>query len=337
MLHQADLATKPPSVEYGLSNAMLKAWWSQQNIFITNTFSLRPGDNNKIENLCVKKAEAVEELQDLYGVTQYPFMPLSGKYILPRYFVELYRLRKELLEVKPNLVLTCGATAMWALSGASTISKLRGAVATSDFIPGQKFLPMFHPAFVMRNWSARPICVADLLKAKREQEFSELRRPNRYVHVDPTIEEVEAYCDNIITNPPKILGCDIETVRDQLEMISFATSTTMSMSIPLIDKSKPNWNYWESIEDEVRAWKAITDVLHSEVGKCWQNGAAFDLVRLNALGIKVNANRDDTMLLSHSLYPEMQKGLAFLGSIHTNEVAWKLMRRKRQDVEKRDE
>jgi hypothetical protein len=32
------------------------------------------------------------------------------------------------------------------------------------------------------------------------------------------------------------------------------------------------------------------------------------------------------MILHHSMYPEMPKSLAFLGSIYTNEVAWKKMR-----------
>jgi len=43
------------------------------------------------------------------------------------------------------------------------------------------------------------------------------------------------------------------------------------------------------------------------------------------------------MLLHHALYPELPKGLGFLGSIYTNEASWKLMRRERSDTVKRDE
>jgi hypothetical protein len=43
------------------------------------------------------------------------------------------------------------------------------------------------------------------------------------------------------------------------------------------------------------------------------------------------------MLLHHSLFPEMLKGLGFLGSIYTNEQSWKLMSRPKADTEKRDE
>jgi hypothetical protein len=42
------------------------------------------------------------------------------------------------------------------------------------------------------------------------------------------------------------------------------------------------------------------------------------------------------MLLHHALYPEMQKGLGFLGSIYSNEPAWKLLRGKAEELKKDD-
>ena len=42
------------------------------------------------------------------------------------------------------------------------------------------------------------------------------------------------------------------------------------------------------------------------------------------------------MLLHHALYPEMLKGLGFLGSIYSEEIAWKSMRTKGDNL-KRDE
>jgi hypothetical protein len=46
---------------------------------------------------------------------------------------------------------------------------------------------------------------------------------------------------------------------------------------------------------------------------------------------------DDTMLLHHSLQPESEKGLGFLGSVYTNEASWKLMRARGKTTIKRDE
>jgi hypothetical protein len=45
---------------------------------------------------------------------------------------------------------------------------------------------------------------------------------------------------------------------------------------------------------------------------------------------------DDTMLLHHALYPEMQKDLGFLGSIYTNEASWKINHKKKDTVKEQD-
>jgi len=46
----------------------------------------------------------------------------------------------------------------------------------------------------------------------------------------------------------------------------------------------------------------------------------------------------DTMLLSHALHPESPKGLAFLGSVYTDESAWKLnIRLKHKGTIKKEE
>ena len=45
--------------------------------------------------------------------------------------------------------------------------------------------------------------------------------------------------------------------------------------------------------------------------------------RLAYAGILVSNAEDDTMLLQHSHFPEMLKGLGFLGSIFSDEGPWK--------------
>jgi hypothetical protein len=54
------------------------------------------------------------------------------------------------------------------------------------------------------------------------------------------------------------------------------------------------------------------------------------------MGLRPANVAEDTMLLHHSLFPELPKGLGFLGSIYTNEASWKLMHGL-TDTEKRDE
>ncbi len=53
-------------------------------------------------------------------------------------------------------------------------------------------------------------------------------------------------------------------------------------------------------------------------------------------GLRPTMCDHDSMLLHHALYPEMLKGLGFLGSIYANDIAWKSMRTKGNNL-KRDE
>lgn len=350
MLHQAGIVPDCPKFDFQVSNAMMRAWWRKQNIFTTNVFALRPEDN-KIDNLCAKKAEVQEEMEEIYGSnTSYPYNQLSsgGKYIRPQYFHEVERLKLELSEVQPNITICLGGTALWALAGNGSISKLRGAVAPSSLVDGLKILPTFHPASVMRQWQQYTIVIADLMKAKRESEYKEIKRPKRWVLVNPTIEEVENYINEMISSNPPLVGCDIETYKSQVEMISLSPSVDSALIVPFVNRDlyrddsgwhsvRPGFNYWNTKEEEIRAWAAVQRFLASKVNKLWQNGAAFDLVRLRKIGLKISHNEHDTMLLSHSIYPEMQKGLGFLGSIHTDEASWKLMRIRGHEDLKREE
>ena len=44
------------------------------------------------------------------------------------------------------------------------------------------------------------------------------------------------------------------------------------------------------------------------------------------MGIPTHGEVEDTMMIHHCLYPEMDKGLGFLGLLYTNQTAWKQMR-----------
>ncbi|KKL46727.1 hypothetical protein LCGC14_2342680 [marine sediment metagenome] len=136
-----------------------------------------------------------------------------------------------------------------------------------------------------------------------------------------------------------LLAFDTETRKGQITCISFAPSPTIAIVIPFVEKTpNPDYNYWKDPEDEKSAWRFVQKVLDSPVPKLAQNGL-YDLQYLwTPHGISVRNFSEDTMLLHHSIYIELPKGLGFLGSIYTEEVAWKLMRTRSKDsVEKKDE
>lgn len=323
-------------------------WLEAADIAFTNVLNLRP-PGNRLLDLCVTRREALEE------DSTYDFPAIAkGKYLRPVYLPEARRLLGEIKKLRPNLVVALGNTACWALLRATNISSIRGT-ATSFQLPAtnwqQKVLPTYHPAGVLYNWSWRPIVVADLVKARREAAFPEIRRPHRQILVSPTLSEVESWVASTLSNPPCWLACDTETSAGIIDTISFATSSSNALVIPLGPhrfRSGTNFitilpvrdgvsspSYW-TLSEERRVWQLVFQLLESPIPKLFQNGL-YDLQYLLKLGCHPRACLEDSMLLHHALYPEMQKSLGFLGSIYTNEASWKLLRKQRADTEKRDE
>ncbi len=303
-----------------------EAWLTEYGVLLTNVFALRP-QNNNLAHLCAGK----EELPSDY------YMPAvrnqAPRYVRPEYLPELSRLREELTVAKPNLVVALGGTASWALLGLSGIGSIRGAVTTAKLVEGLKTLPTYHPAGVLYQWGIRGTVIADLVKAQSEMLHPEIRRPKRQIIVAPTLEELDALVPQILSEA-KILSIDIETLKGQIRCVGFAWKRDQSLVIPLIRDLRGN-HYWPNEASELRAWKHIRSLCEAGVPKLFQNGL-FDLQYLTRAGIVVKNCSHDTMLLHHVMYPELPKGLGFLGSVYTNEQAWKLMRRHGEEL-KRDE
>lgn len=296
-----------------LSKMLKEAGLSRSECFLTNVFALQPESNN-IEALCGPKAAVGKD---------YLLPPLRiGKYFLREHLPHLERLRIELEAVRPNITVALGNVACWALLHATSISKIRGAITEQVLISGLKTLPTYHPASVLRNWAQRPIVLADLMKVKREADFPEIRRPARTILVDPTLEEIAEW----FTRPASHYSVDIETKLRQIEMIGFARSPEDALVVPFVQMHKPERSYWPTLEQELSARRLVYSALTSPTPKIFQNGM-YDLQYLAREGCYPRACLEDTMLLHHALYPELPKGLGFLGSVYSNEAAWKLMRK----------
>jgi uracil-DNA glycosylase len=308
-------------MKYGNSWVQARgAWLAAADVLFTNVLAFRPA-GNKLESCCCGKKELP------HG---YDFPPIvKGKYLRAEYLGELDRLARELEQIKPNLVICLGATASWAMLHTAGIGAIRGNVAEAVGVVARvKCLPTYHPSGVLRNWSWRPIVVTDLVKALREAKFPEIRRPERSVLVNPTLEEVHAWTNETLASPPALLSVDIETGAGQIKCVGFARSTSESLVIPFVDLDHPSGSYWGTSSDELSAWKAVQNLLESGIPILGQN-FVYDLQYLTRLGLRPARCLHDTMLLHHSMYPEMQKGLGFLGSIYTNEASWKLMNRRK--------
>lgn len=302
---------------YELTRMLNEASIDRGDCFLTNVINRRP-PGNRIESFCGPRED---------GVSGYPAL-VKGMYLRSEFTPELDRLAGELLRENPNLIIALGNTALWALRGQTGISKLRGTTLLSTHtVEGYKVLPTYHPAAVLRQWELRPTTVVDLIKARRESKYPEIRRPEREIWIEPTVSDLELFYDTHIRNS-KELSVDIETSGEHITSIAFSPNPRVSLVIPFLGPKGAVRTYFVNVSDEVKAWEFVRFLLRDpSTRKVFQNGL-FDIAFLwRAYGIPTYNAVDDTMLLHHSLQPEALKSLGFLGSIYTDEGAWKDLKR----------
>lgn len=316
---QEELARQPFMGAAGnLLNSILRnTGLSRSDCFVTNVFHERPPSNDVLHFFTDKKN----------GCTEFP--PLRpGKYLKPAYRNVISDLKEELKAVKPNIIISLGATATWALIGQGKISNHRGVIVETEL---GKILPTFHPAAVLRQFEYYPVVLADFIKAKREAEYPELRRPKRKVLLAESVHDIDNFfTDEILLKSTTSLAFDIETARGQITCIGFAPREDIALVVPFVN---PDFtDYWPDTETERRAWHTVAVILDQpQIAKVGHNGL-YDIQYLwRVMGIPVRNYLHDTMLLHHALQPEMQKSLGFLGSIYTNEIAWKEIRKHAED------
>lgn len=307
-------------------------WRMHPEVYRWNVFMDQPPSND-LTYWCGTKKE---------GIPGYPAL-LKSKYLLPDYAHHLEALADELNEVDPNLVVCLGNTPLWALAGTTGITKIRGTTAMSTHtVTGFKFIATYHPAAVLRQWELRSTAIIDLMKARREAQFPEIRRPKREIHIPETVQDVRDFIHQYIKAPDgqvlcRYLSTDVETAGNQITELGLAPSQHIALYIPFRDLRKSDRNYWPTFDVELEVWGLVRGVLEDiAIKKIFQNGP-YDIPFIwRSTGIKVFGAEEDTMLLHHALQPESLKALGFLGSIYTNERNWKGMRKFNQTIKRDD-
>jgi DNA polymerase len=300
-------------------------WRLHPEFIRLNVFNLHPPGNN-MEALCGPKDARLPG---------YPAI-VKGKFIRAEFAPHLERLATDINHHNPNLVIALGNTPLWALCGTTGVSKLRGTTRLSTHtVADFKVLPTYHPAAVLRQIELRPVAVIDLSKALRESTFPEIRRPDRAIWIEPSLADFQTfYLEHIVGC--SLLSVDIETAGNAITCIGFAPSPRLAIVIPFFDPRRKDKSYWTNRHDEHAAWDLIRSILMDKsIPKLFQNGL-YDIAFLyRSMKIQTYNAAHDTMLLHHAIQPESLKGLGFLGSIYTDEGAWKAYHKGRTTV-KRD-
>lgn len=314
---------------YHLTQMLEEVGIHRADCYLSNVFNIHP-PGNRIEYFLGPKETAIGGYPQL----------LKGKqgYVQREWLPELERLSNEIIAENPNLIVAMGNTALWSLSGKVGISNIRGTTLLSTLtVSGYKILPTYHPAAILRQWELRATTVADLLRAKREQDYPEIRRPKRWIWIEPTLEDLDVYYETQIKGC-SLLSVDIETAGTIVTCIGFAPSPESALVVPFTDHRKKTGSYWPDVQTEQLAWRYCARILSDKaIPKLFQNGL-YDIAFLwRSVGLPTYAAEEDTMLLHHALHPESLKGLGFLSSVYgQGEGAWKQMREKTKTIKADD-
>ena len=243
-----------------------------------------------------------------------PFFFQNGKpsTIFMAGIVQLY---KDLQEIKPNVVITLGNYAQYALLGMSKgILKTRGSIFWSQ-TANVKVVPTLHPAALLRGrpddeknlqggmYKYRNPVIWDLQKAKVQSTFPEYTPRHRHLIIDPTGEEYDRCVARLLEAPRLVF--DIESWgHTRLACIGFSDGD-------------PEWAVTFSTESGRNHIPLFKALLESDVPKYGQN-LMYDTTMLDQNGIFTKNVVFDTMIAQHALLPDLPKSLEFMTSIYTD-------------------
>ena len=208
-----------------------------EDCYATSVFNLRP-EPQDVKSLCGPRDSAIPGLPAL----------ATGKYVQQEYGPELSRLYDELSRLKPTLILALGSTACWALRLGTSVNKIRGAATPSLW---GKVFPTINPGAVFRDHSLRPVLFADLQKVAAEATFSEIRRPQREIWVEPSLDDLTLFYDTYIRDS-KELSIDIETAGNYITCVGFAPTPKVALVVPF--SLSNGLSYWPTLREEVAGY-----------------------------------------------------------------------------------
>lgn len=229
-------------------------------------------------------------------------------------------LREELDACGANVIVACGKAASVALCGVAALSAKRGYIFPSiNLMEQRKVIPTHHPDQAVRGmFTYRYMITHDLRKAKQEAAFRELVRPDRkLVYEYSSVEEALQWINYYKERPE--LSVDIEVINFEVSCINLSADHRIGCVIPIADR-------WTE-DEEILIWRALAELLgNPKTTKILQN-AIFDIqFMLARYGVEIRGEIHDTMIAHSCMYPELPKGLGFLGSIYCGaQQYWKDM------------
>lgn len=235
---------------------------------------------------------------------------------LPLWYDYLY---DEIKAINPKIILALGNEPLKALMGFGGITSWRGSILHSKIVD-KRVIPTYHPSFLLRSESTidRSVMEFDVRRVVEEMDGKPIPDPTLIVIRDSS--QLYKYIERYANKP--ILSADIETYKSIPVCLGFAPSRHEAISIPLFRELWGQQFCDATDRDLAERWQLIQKHLLSKkiVGQNWK----FDESKLHQMGFRMPNFHADTMLMAHTRFPELPKGLAFLASIWTRHPYYKL-------------
>ena len=240
--------------------------------------------------------------------------------IHPDGYQYIQELGEELKRLKLNCIIACGNIALLALTNRIGITKWRGSVLESTLVPGLKVVPTFHPATFIPpkfNYLNKPLICEDILRAKRESEYKEIRRIPRHISVRPNFKQsLDAldFCYEAGLHG-QIISIDIEVINGELDCIGFSWAYDQSICIPFRDSKGDYFSPGQELDIMLLIAKIIQDERISKVGANF----IFDLQFIfHKYGIVPRGELHCTQIAQKISFPDFPAGLDFVTTMHTD-------------------
>lgn len=273
--------------------------------YITNVCKYRPPGNDIEAFMWERK-----------GAPPNGFTRVYGKYV-DKYVVEgLQELEQDIETLKPDLIIPLGNIALWAISRGEiySVSSWRGSQLYTQ--SGIRYVPTYHPAAVLRQWSWRAIAVADL---RRAVTWAREKTPDpdyRFI-VRPEFNTVVSMLEDLIAraNTESFrLACDIETRLGLTACVGIAWSDRDALCIPLMCVERDD-GYWDEEQEFIITRLMLRLLMHKNVRVVGQN-FIYDAQYFQRAYNWPPHTVDDTMVMQHVAFAGMPKGLDFLSSLY---------------------
>lgn len=285
----------------------------ERNCWFTNPYKTRPPDN---------KIKRLEEL----GIP---------KEVYEKQFFE------ELETYRPTIIVAAGKTPTNLLCP-ETIPRKKGSHGKIDdkkegfgswrgsLLRSPKLrwphyvIPVYHPAFVLRNWSERQVSV--LIYGKAEEEISHFETaktlrplPTRRLRHSPSYDEVVGYLYDCLFQKER-LSIDIELLWNSKLKIKYPYIFGIAKS-PWDAMAFSMWDFAGAKLRQV--FRLLSAVLSTKL-QIGQNFTTFDAHWLRGVGLRPNVRLvSDTLVRHHTLWPELEHRLAFTCMQYTREPYYK--------------